>query len=806
MPAWLPATLFAVLTIGLFREFIVSNGMLFGTDVTALGYFARKFYADFVRTHHAFPLWNPFLFGGLPFVDAMHGDIFYPTTVLKFIMPVHRAMGWKIVLHVFLAGLFTYGWLRHLKVSRGAALFGGATYLLAPVMVSLIYPGHDGKLFVTALTPLALWVTDWAVIQGGLWRFAALALVVALLILTPHIQLAYFATWAVGALGIFRLAQAYRSGRGLGHVSRRLGALVLAGFLGAAAIGAAQLWTPLRYLTTYSQRVAKTTGAETERGYAYSTSYSLHPEEAFSLLVPEFIGENISKADGTTVNTYWGRNPFKLNHEYSGLIPLLLIPLAFFSRRRRGGVIFFSAVAGVSLIFALGATTPLFWLFYLLVPGVKLFRAPSSIMFIFAIAVVTAAALGLDGARDVLESRGNVSGRRDAESREEAGRLTHRSVRYLWGAAAVFVVLAVLGSIGAFTQLWTATLYRGIRPDKLAALQNNLPNIQRGLWIAAFLAAALAGAWHLRVRGSIPRAGWLGAVVALSILDLWRVDGLFIQVMNPDRLFPRDDTTQYLMEQVKGEPPFRAFMGPQAPYDPDHFAIYGIEQMAGHHGNEMGRYLDLIDQLNGNILRLLNVRYVVAGAQLNTGALQEAYRGRRSLVYRYLAALPRAFLVTRYESLPDSMALDRLRSADFDPGKTAILERELDALLDPTATGRVAWTQRGINSFALQVETTGRALLIVSDNYYPAWHVTLDGQPVPLLRADYTLRGVVIPEGTHQVRFHYHSPLFQAAVWTSILTGLGALVLVLAGAVRTRTGDAGGRGEQAESGGGGNDA
>jgi hypothetical protein len=178
LPGWAPYVVFGVVTAFLFREFIISNGMLFGTDVAALGYFARHYYAEMVRGLHIFPQWDPYVFGGLPFVDAMHGDTFYPTTVLKFIMPVHRAMGWKLVLHIFLAGTFTYGWLRHLKISRPVATWGGIAFMLAPVIVTLIYPGHDGKLFVSVLTPLALWATDWAVTRGGIHRFAVLALVV----------------------------------------------------------------------------------------------------------------------------------------------------------------------------------------------------------------------------------------------------------------------------------------------------------------------------------------------------------------------------------------------------------------------------------------------------------------------------------------------------------------------------------------------------------------------------------------------------------------------------------------------------
>ncbi|MGD8868748.1 MAG: hypothetical protein PVI01_14050, partial [Gemmatimonadales bacterium] len=421
VPGWAPYVVFGLLALFLFREFVISNGMVFGTDVIALGYFARHFYAEMIKTAHTFPLWDPYIFGGLPFVDAMHGDIFYPTTILKFFMPVHRAMGWKLVFHVFLAGVVTYGWLRHLRVSRPIALFGGVTYMLAPVLVTLVYPGHDGKLFVTALTPLALWVTDWAVTRGRAWRFATLAFVVALLIFTAHMQLAYFVTWALVVLAVFRLLQARREGKGGALLVRRFAAFAAAGVIGALAIGAVQVWAPVRYLTKYSQRVEKTTEAETESGYAYSTSWSLHPEEAFSLVVPEFVGADLQTND-RSIQTYWGRNPFKLNHEYAGLIPLLLLPLAFIARRRRAEVWLFTGLAAASLVYALGATTPLFHLFYWLVPGVKLFRAPSSIMFLFAIAVVTAAALGLEGLRD-------------AEDEEDWKRISRSGSIYLWSVA-----------------------------------------------------------------------------------------------------------------------------------------------------------------------------------------------------------------------------------------------------------------------------------------------------------------------------------------------------------------------------------
>jgi hypothetical protein len=779
LPGWAPYVTFGVITAFLFREFIISNGMLFGTDVAALGYFARHFYAEMVRGQGIFPQWNPYVFGGLPFVDAMHGDIFYPTTVLKFIMPAHRAMGWKLVLHIFLAGTFTYTWLRHLRVSRPVAAWGGIAYMLAPVMVTLIYPGHDGKLFVSALTPLALWATDWAITRGGVGRFATLAVVVAMLIFTAHMQLAYFATWAIVVLAVYRLLEQRRSGGSIQMALGRLGGFALAGVAGALLIGAVQLWTPVRYLTKYSQRVEKTVEAEEERGYAYSTSWSLHPEEAFSLVVPEFVGANIQTREGV-VNTYWGRNLFKLNHEYGGLIPLLLLPLAFFSRRRRGEAWLFTGLAIASLIYALGATTPLFYLFYYLVPGVKLFRAPSSIMFVFAIAVITVAALGLDG----MEESENPQ-EREAKSRKAA--------LYLWGASGLFLLLGVLASAGVLTELWTSVLYRDIAPNKVAALQSNLPNIQQGIWLTFLLSAIVAGAWQLYSRGAVPRAAWIGVVALLAFLDPLRVDPQYITMADPRQIYSRDDVTDFLIRQREqsGEP-FRVFSVSQgALYSNNQFAFYGIEELTGHHGNEIGRYMDLVDfQRHAagaiRILQLLNVRYLVSGSPIQAPGLVEAFRGQRAIVYQLVTAFPRAFLVGRYETTPDTLTIARLLSRDFNLAQSVTLDRDPPIQPDPESGGRVRWLEDGINQQTLEIEAGGPAILVVSNNYYPSWHVEIDGEPAELLRADHTLRGVAVPAGTHQVRFYYRSPLYRAALWTTLLSSLAVAGLVSVPLIRRR--------------------
>ncbi len=91
------------------------------------------------------PLW------GLPYIAAMHGDIFYPTAWLRWFLPIDTAMNLGFFSHIVLAGVTMYAFLRALRVGWTAALVGGLAYELTGIVASLVHPGHDGKLFVSAL-------------------------------------------------------------------------------------------------------------------------------------------------------------------------------------------------------------------------------------------------------------------------------------------------------------------------------------------------------------------------------------------------------------------------------------------------------------------------------------------------------------------------------------------------------------------------------------------------------------------------------------------------------------------------------
>ena len=90
------------------------------------------------------------IFGGLPFIGAGHGDIFYPTSFLRLMLPVATVVNLGFVIHYIAAGMLTYAWLRKLRVSWAGAVVGGLAYQLSGILGSLPSPGHDGKLFASA--------------------------------------------------------------------------------------------------------------------------------------------------------------------------------------------------------------------------------------------------------------------------------------------------------------------------------------------------------------------------------------------------------------------------------------------------------------------------------------------------------------------------------------------------------------------------------------------------------------------------------------------------------------------------------
>ena len=803
IPGWVPPLLYGAVTLFLFREFVFSRDMLYGSDTLALGYMAREFYANSV-SGGAFPLWNPIILGGTPFVESLAGgdSLYPPSALLLFLLDPYRALGWKLVLHVFLAGIFMYAWIRRLGLSQPSALLAGLAYGLAPFMVTLVLGGQDGKIFVVALTPLLFWVTESFLVRGGMRSIALVSLVVGAVMLTTHFQMAYFLFGGVGAYVLFRTILIWRAkdvgpsqeigpagGPGGNLRGRRVALTRFLVFVAAAVLGAGvaavQFLPAASYVVDHSRRTATTTDASAEGSRAYASSWSLHPEEVVALAVPEFVGVSSANADWAR-GTYWGRNDFKGNHEYVGLVVLLLAGLSFFGGARRSLRLFLVGLGGMALLFGLGSHTPVWRLFYEVVPGIRLFRAPSLAIFLFGFSVVTLMAFGVERLLD-LERKGSEAD-------------WTRPGRFLWGASGVVLLGFVLAVSGALSAAWSLAVYRDMPAQAAQTLANAEPFIVRGFMFAVILTAATAGvAWGLRTARLAP----LGAVVALGLLislDLIRVDVPFIQTQDFAAFRAPDPNIDFLLERQREEDPFRVFSLRGLDGQDVRPGMFGLELAGGHHPNDLGRYRELIGMVgsglpanliaSANVLRILNVRYILWPDQLGAPAdqglpaditdnlrrlSQTTIQGRPYETVYEFSDLPRARLVSDAVILPDDQAVPHMLSGDFDPARQVVLSDPLPVeLTGGEVVGRIEWVERSNNDMTLQVSADRPALLVLADNWFPAWKARIGNQEVPVLRVNHSLRAVPITAGEHTVEFYYESDLLR---WSLRLTLLSLAVV-----------------------------
>jgi len=148
--------------------------------------------------------------------------------------------------------------------------------------------------------------------------------------------------------------------------------------------------------------------------------------------------------------------------------------------------------------------------------------------------------------------------------------------------------------------------------------------------------------------------------------------------------------------------------------------------------------------------------------------------------WRNPSALPRAFVVhrARAATTPEE-AHAAVTDPAFRPGEEAVVEAPLPALAPPAGQERAALVADEPERVAVAAEVTAPALLVLTDSSFPGWEAQVDGTRVPILRADYAFRGVVLAAGEHRVVFRYRPWSFNVGV----ALAAGALVLALGAAL-----------------------
>jgi hypothetical protein len=759
----------ALIVIIVFSGFLFDGSkMLFGSDTMA-GLDNRVFYRTSIEKYRQFPFWFNCRLSGTPTIDALFGDALYPPSFVFFsALPVHRALGMRLVFHVFLAGLFFFLLLRKgFKTSPLVAFVGAVFYMLNPEFFSHVYPGHDGKMFVIAWLPFVVWMLKSLLETPRLLTATFFSLGIAVCLYTSHIQMTYFMLWGLFLYWLMHSVLLYVKQRKIGPVAGTAAffwGAVVAGF-GLALV---QLYPSFMFIRdAFSVRGV-------DRGFDYAASWSLHWPEVFSLWVPEFCGVNLD-----SVNTYWSENPFKLNTEYAGAMATMFAVMAVIVKAKPWRI-FWGGVCATAVLYSLGAHTPVFYLAYYLVPGVKKFRACSMLMFWFSFGVVLLSSLFLKDA-----GSGMFAG--FAEDRVKKWK------KWIMIAAAGVTLVALLfsmkGFVVAIMQLLTVSLSDAQKSRIFDA--NFSKNFVPCLWLWWFFTATcLSLLWGLmakKINGTV----FCAAVLCIGLIDTIRVDAQFIKVINPGPYFSSEPALDALRDQMKIEP-FRCFVLPGTFPEQNAEGVHSLEGVGGFQDNELRWYREfrgdqqdrnyfdkLLGTMNDGRPYLLSENLKNGNAFLNI-ANAEYYllrQGEQLLKIRNEAALRRISFATGYVVLDSSRIIDALRSGSYDPRRTVALLKEPDrkpaaspdslSAADPQSQMTLQWDKYTPNYRSARVSVQRDGFLRISEVYYPGWQIRVDKKPAAVYRADLSWMAVNIDKGDHLVEMLPHSLYLKKAEWVS---------------------------------------
>lgn len=822
-PDLLAVLVYVLLMLVVFRDFLGPGQMLLAYDQTGGSLQWREFMVQAIKTFGAFPWWDPYMYGGMPFVGVLHGDILYPTALFRFFLPVHLVMNWVFIVHGIIAGTLTYFFVKNrMKASRETAFLVGLSYAFTSPLISLVFAGHDGKFIVASLLPGVIYALDAGMESGRLRYFALGGLLLGLDFLSPHAQMAYYTYLAAGIWFVFALVWRARDKVRWPGLLKRLGYFAVMCALGVT-VSAAQFLPALYYAQTFSPRIGK--------GYEYAITYSIYWSDLIGAVFPGF---------GGYLDSYWGPNPIKHDSGYVGAFTALFAALAMAIAIKKRGAAAALALFVIFTVIALAGHTPLFKVFYYILPGFKKFRAHGMAFILSAFFLNILAAVGLE----VL--------------REKAAGIKKMQKGALVGIGAVIVLGIIALAMGDGFRDFLASLFSVRDQARLAALNLNFSAITEGILRVGVLMAILwfvAVAW---VRGKLKGIFFAVIAGAVAFADLWLVNKDFIRSLPEPKFYYAKDE---MIRQIEKDDDIFRVMPMFWHMDDNYLMAHGIENMAGHHGQQLKPYMELLeDSLTTimfnplacpNLLRypdivdILNVKYVVSQplprdlslvppdqAQLLAPLLaflspmhfELIYTTREAHLYRNKRYLPRAFFVDSVEYAKDHRAvLERMKEVDLH--RVAVLEAgdtlslsvtqkeiaqppetqlpdthlrivespvprfeiedpdllEIIKALPPTSSPPAPrWKARIINyepnRIVIETEKEGPGLLIYSGNWYPFWRARVDGQEAEVLRANYTLMGISIPGGKHRVELWYEARLEKLGL---LSMGLSLLFVAL---------------------------
>lgn len=740
--------------------------------------------------------WTNAIFGGMPTYQM--SPSYDSTKVLNWAEKLYRLYLPDYVMLTFMMMIGFYLLLRAFGLSVWLASLGGIVWAFSSYFFILISAGHIWKFITLAYVPPTIAGVVLAYRKKYLLGGLVTAFFIALQILSNHIQMSYYFMFVILFMVVAYFADAYQK-KELPHFFKASAVLVL-----AAAVGACINLSNLYHTYEYSKETmrgkselkqevaaAKQTSSGLDRDYITAWSYGIG--ETWSLLVPNVKGGSSSailsqsKAAMEKANPmygsvysqfpqYFGDQPWTAGPVYVGAFVLFLFVLGCFIVKGPlkwallGATVFSILLSwGKNLM---GLTD--FFIDY--VPLYNKFRAVSSILVIAEFTIPLLAVLALK------EIVGKPAVLKEKESR-----------------TALFISLALTAGVALLLAVAPGMLFSDfVTPREMAALQQGLPQehlmplvsnmtemreaiVASDAWRSFFIIVIGCVLLFLYQQQKLKASLMVAGVTLLCLADMWTVnkrylnDDLFVPKSQRTEAFVKTQADEIILQDTAQNYRVLNFVGFPGNTFNENNTAYWHKSVGGYHAAKLRRYQEMIDhhimpemeatyrevaQASGRmdsvdaskfrVLNMLNTKYFIfpAGKDGQPVPVVNPY------------AYGNAWFVDRVQYVKD--ANEEIAALNtVVPTETAVVDAKFKDALTGWSEGHkdaesvVQLTSYEPNRLTYHVSSAKGGVVVFSEIYYPGWQAMIDGAPVDIARADYILRAIHVPSGSHTIEMWF---------------------------------------------------
>lgn len=795
LPDLIAILAFVLLSFAYFFPADIENRILFQHD-TAAGAGAGQEVKEYYEQTGERSRWTNSLFGGMPMYQI--APSYDSTKSLQWVQKAYQLFLPDYVCLTFMLMLGFYILLRVFGIPVWLAGLGGIMWAFSSYFFILISAGHIWKFITLAYVPPTIAGIVLAYRGKLLWGGILTALFVALQITSNHVQMSYYFFFVILFFVGAYFEKAWRT-KTLPQFFKASAVLIVAALVGIAA-NVSNLYHTYAYSKetmrgkselAQTGDAAKQTSSGLDRDYITQWSYGI--DETLTLLVPNFKGgasaalsqseTAMSKANPMysslygSLTQYFGTQPMTSGPVYVGAFVLFLFVLGCFIVKgplkwALIGATFFSIVLSWGKNFM-----PLTDFFIDYVPLYNKFRAVSSIL---VIAEFTIPLLAIFALKRLLEEPEILK-----QEKKPLG------ISLLLTAGIALLLAVAPGSIGSgyvpaqeAQMLQNAVNQQMIPANELSGILANLGEMRAELVssdaLRSFIIIGIGCSllW-LYASGKLRSSLTIAGITILCLADMWGVnkrylnDAQFVPHSIRTETFTKTNTDELILQDTSLD--YRVLNFATSTFD-DNNTSYWHKSVGGYHPAKLRRYQEMIehhispemqaaykaiataggemDSVDANkfrILNMLNTKYFIfpAGQQRQTVPILNPH------------AYGNAWFVNKVQYVNNANEeIDALDS--IIPTETAVVDaRFKDVLKGTTESYKDSLSSIRLTSYApnrLTYETNNAqdGIAVFSEIYYPdGWHVTIDGQPAELARADYILRTMYVPAGQHTIEMRF---------------------------------------------------